>query len=77
MHGDAQDLQNGVRKFLKNKWVSKYLTFAGFWFRKTVLHYKIINKTRSTKNQENSTQCFGDNYLANHLVKFMQYRIKP
>ena len=48
-----------------------------FWFRKTVLHHKIINKTRSTKSQENSAHRFEDNYLTNHLVKFLQDRIKP
>ena len=42
-----------------------------------VLDKKIINKSRSTKNQENSAQSFGDNYLTNHLVKFLQDRIKP
>ena len=42
-----------------------------------VLDKKIINKSRSTKNQENSTQSFGDNYLTNHLVKFLQDMIKP
>ena len=46
-------------------------------FRKIVLNNKIINKTRSTKNQENSTHGFGDNYLTNHLVKFLQDKIKP
>ena len=48
-----------------------------FWFQKIVLHHKIISKTWSTKNQENSAHCFGDNYLTNHLVKFLQDRIKP
>ena len=43
----------------------------------TVLHHKIINKTRSTKNQENSAHRFEDNYLTNHLVKFLQDTIKP
>ena len=47
-----------------------------FWFRKTFLYHKIINKTQSTKNQENSAHRFGDNYLTNHLVKFLQERIK-
>ena len=42
-------------------------------FRKIVLH----NKTRSTKNQENFAHLFGDNYLTNHLVKFLQDKIKP
>ena len=37
-----------------------------------VLHNKIINKTRLTKNQENSAQSFVDNYLTNHLVKFVK-----
>ena len=42
-----------------------------------VLQNKIINKTWSTKNQENSAHCFEDNYLTNHLAKFLQDRIKP
>ena len=46
-----------------------------FW--KIFLHNKIINKTWSTKNQENSAHCTGDNYLTNHLVKFLQDWIKP
>ena len=46
-------------------------------FRKMVLHNKIINKTRSRKNQENYTYRFVDNYLTNHLAKFLQDRIKP
>ena len=60
-----------------NKWVLRYLSFSDLRFRKIVLHNKIINKTRSTKNQENSMHRFGDNYLTNHLVKFLQVRIKP
>ena len=35
--------------------------------RKIVLPNKGINKTRSTKNQENSAHRFGDNYFPNHL----------
>ena len=46
-------------------------------FQKIALHNKIINKTWSTKNQENSTHCFGDNYLTNHAIKFLQDKIKP
>ena len=61
------------RIFLKNKWVSRYLSFGILWFRKIALHNEIINKTRSTKNQENSVHSFGDNYLTNHLVKFGLY----
>ena len=41
-----------------------------------VLHDKVINKTGSTKNQENSAQGFVDNYLTNHLTKFLHDRIK-
>ena len=37
-----------------------------------VLHNKIINKTRLTKNQENSAHRFEDNYLRYHLEKFLQ-----
>ena len=48
-----------------------------FWLLKTVLHHKIMNKTRSTKNQENSAHRFGGSYLTNHIVKFLQDRIKP
>ena len=32
---------------------------------------------RSTKNQENSTHRFVDDYLTNHHAKFQQDRIKP
>ena len=42
--------------FFLDKWVLGYLRF-----RKVVLHNKIINKTRLTNNQVNSTHCFGDN----------------
>ena len=68
-----KDQQNGVRKFFQNKWVSRHFILL---FQKTVLHYKVINKTRSTKNQENSAHRSEENYLTNHLVKFQQDRIK-
>ena len=41
------------------------------------LHDCTFNKTRLTKNQENSAHRFVDNYLTNHLAKFLQDRIKP
>ena len=71
------DFQNVVRKtFVKNGFQGIYVfVILRFW--KIVLHNEIIHKTRSTKNQENSAHCFGDNYLTNHLVKFLQDRIKP
>ena len=42
-----------------------------------LLHNKVINEIRSTKNQENSAHRFVDNYLANHLAKFLQEKIQP
>ena len=42
-----------------------------------VLDSRIINKTLSTKNQEHFAHRFVDNYLTNHLAKFLQDRIKP
>ena len=59
--------------FFLTKWVSRYLSFGDF----KVLHNKIINKTRSTKNPENSAHRFVDNCLTNHPAKFLQDRIKP
>ena len=37
---------------------------------------KIINKTLTRKNQENSFVCFGESYLANHIEKFLPDRMK-
>ena len=71
------DLQNAVRKFFLNKWVSRYLSFGDFKVRKIALHNKTINKTRLTNYQENSADRFVNNYLTNHLAKFLQDRIKP
>ena len=71
------DLQNGVRKFFKNKWISRYLSFGDLKVLKNCSSQKIIHKTRLIKNQENSAHRFGDNYLTNHLVKFLQDSIKP
>ena len=46
-------------------------------FRKIVLLHKIINKTRLTKKQENSAHRFRDNYITDHIVKFLQDTIEP
>ena len=46
-------------------------------FQKTALYNKIISKTWSTKNQGNSAHYFVEHYITNHLVKFLQERIKP
>ena len=46
-------------------------------FRKIVLQNKTINKTQSTKNQKNYAHCLGENCPTDHLVKFLQDRIKP
>ena len=64
-----QDLQKGARKFFKNKWVSRYLTFGDFLVPKNCS--STINKTWSIKKHENSAYHFGDNYLTNHRVKFL------
>ena len=45
-------------------------------FQKFVLQNKYINRTRSTKNQENFAQHFGDNYPTNDLINFLQDTIK-
>ena len=72
------DLQNGVRNiFLKINGSRDILVPVILRFRKIVLHNKFINKTRSTKNQENSAHRFVKNYLTNHLAKFSQNMIKP
>ena len=42
-----------VYEFFLHKWVARYSSFGDLRFRKVVLHNE-INKTRSTKNQENS-----------------------
>ena len=42
-----------------------------------VLRNEIINKTQLTKSQENLAHSFGDSYLMNHLVKFLQDKFKP
>ena len=60
------DLQNGMRKCFLKKLFSRYLSFSDFK----------VPKNRSTINQENFALCFGD-YLTNHLVKFLQDKIKP
>ena len=44
---------------------------------KMVLHNKFLIKLDQLKNQENSAHRFGENYLTDHLVKFLQDRIKP
>ena len=53
-------------------WISVILRF---W--KNAFHNKIIDKTRSTKNQENSAHRFVDNYLTNHHATFLSDTIKP
>ena len=45
-------------------------------FRKIALNNTIIDKTQRTKNEENSAHHFGENYLTNHLAKFLEDRIK-
>ena len=62
-----------------NKWFSRYLSLGDFKVISILIVFqnKISNETRLTKSQENSAHRIGDNYLMNHLVKFLQDRIKP
>ena len=46
-----------------------------FW--EIVFHNKIFNKVITTKYQDNSAHCFGESYLRNHFMKFLQDWIKP
>ena len=64
------------KKFLKINGSRDILTFDDFTAPKFPLHNKIIHKTRTTKNQQNSTHRLGDKYFTNHLVKFLQDRIR-
>ena len=63
--------------FFFDKWVTSNLSFGDFKVLKNCSSQKTINKNWSTKNQENSTHRFGDDYPINHLIKFRQDRIKP
>ena len=63
--------------FLKIDRSQNILSFDDITVPKITLHNEMTNKTLTRKDQENSAHCFGDNYLANHLAKFLQYRIKP
>ena len=63
--------------FIKVNESRDVLTFGDFAVPKFFLHNKIINKIRTTKNQEDSARRFGDRYLTNQRVKFLQDRIKP
>ena len=72
------DLQNRVRKFFFNKWFSRYLSFGEFKVpKKLFFTIKLLIKLDRQKEQENATHGFGDNYLTNHLAKFLQDKIKP
>ena len=78
------------KKFFRKKipaYLCKYMIFKTLCgmvlsrvvlrFRKMVFHNKIINKTRSTKNQENPAYRFVDNYLSNHHAKFCKIGLNP
>ena len=71
------NLQNGVRKFFEINGSWNIQLSVILRFRKIVILHKIINRTWLTKKQKNSAHRFGDNYLTDHLVKFLQNRIKP
>ena len=52
-----QDLQNYVGNFFKINVAWDILIFDDFAISKYALHNSIINKTQTTKNQENSAHC--------------------
>ena len=54
----------------QSKWVWRYLAFQ-----KIVLCNKIINKTGTTENQENSAHHSRESYLTNQLAKFLKNAI--
>ena len=60
--------------FVKLNGSQDILTFVDFTVLKFAFRIKIIYKTLTTKNQENSAHRFGDNYLTNHLMDFLQGR---
>ena len=64
--------------FFFNKWFSRYLSFGDFKVpKKLFFTIKLLIKLDRQKEQENVTHGFGDNYLTNHLAKFLQDKIKP
>ena len=61
-----------------NKWVWRYLGFGDFKvLKKLILIVKLLIKLDRQKIKKNSAHCFGDNYLTNHVIKFLQDRFKP
>ena len=65
-----------MRKFFEINGSQDIELSVNFRFRKIAVHHKIINKTQSAKNHENSAHHFGANYLTNLLVKLLQESIK-
>ena len=62
------------RKDLRQLAGLQFLRFYGS--KKLFFTNKVIDKTRTTQNQENFEHRFGENYLTNHLAKFLRDRIK-
>ena len=52
----------------------KHLAILGF--SKTVFTTKLLIKHKRQKNHENFVKSFPENYIKNHLAKFLQDRIK-
>ena len=51
--------------------------FRWFYGSEKLFFIKLLINLDWQKKQENSAHAFGDNYLTDHLVKFLQNRIKP
>ena len=62
---NMKNLQNEERRFFfKINGYRDILSFVDFTVPKIFLHNKIVNKTRTKKDNENFTHCFGAHYLA-------------
>ena len=64
------------KKRVKINQIRDILNFDDFTVPKIVLDNKVIKKTQTKKDQGNSAIRFGENYLTNYLVTFLQYKIK-
>ena len=67
----------------KNVWKKIFSVYLCWFYLKLISRFwelfftiRLLTKREGQENQENSAHHFGDNYLTNHLLKFVQDRIK-
>ena len=58
-----ENFQNSVLNLFKINGSLGLLDFSDYTVPKFVIYNKVINKTRTKKDQENSTHCFLDDYV--------------